>query len=135
MGCSLQGVLAQAKYGELFWEDKFHAANGKAQPCTQGALHFFFLSLGEGVGRRIFFSFFPGSQCVVTKFPSSSHWVPNGFRKFPMCSPNIFSMAPHLYPICFVNCCPPFTYTSVACAVGPSVTMSSTDFSFQNLVF
>jgi hypothetical protein len=25
--------------------------------------------------------------------------------------------------------------TSVACAVGPSVTMSSTDFSFQNLVF
>jgi hypothetical protein len=26
-------------------------------------------------------------------------------------------------------------YTSVACAIGPSVTMSSTDFSFQNLVF
>jgi len=25
--------------------------------------------------------------------------------------------------------------TSVACAVGPSVTTSSTDFSFQNLVF
>jgi hypothetical protein len=25
--------------------------------------------------------------------------------------------------------------TSIACAVGPSVTMSSTDFSFQNLVF
>jgi hypothetical protein len=25
--------------------------------------------------------------------------------------------------------------TSLACAVGPSVTMSSTDFSFQNLVF
>jgi hypothetical protein len=31
---------------------------------------------------------------------------------------------------------PLFSYiTSVACAVGPSVTMSSTDFSFQNLVF
>ncbi len=28
-----------------------------------------------------------------------------------------------------------FTITSVACAVGPSVTMSSTIFSFQNLVF
>jgi hypothetical protein len=28
-----------------------------------------------------------------------------------------------------------FNITSVACAVGPSVTMSSTDFSFQNLVF
>jgi hypothetical protein len=26
-------------------------------------------------------------------------------------------------------------YTSVACAVGPSVTMSSADFSFENLVF
>jgi hypothetical protein len=28
-----------------------------------------------------------------------------------------------------------FIHASVACAVGPSVTMSSTDFSFQNLVF
>jgi hypothetical protein len=26
-------------------------------------------------------------------------------------------------------------FTFVACAVGPSVTMSSTDFPFQNLVF
>ncbi len=26
-------------------------------------------------------------------------------------------------------------HTSVACAVGPSVTMSSTDFSFQNMTF
>jgi hypothetical protein len=26
-------------------------------------------------------------------------------------------------------------FTSVACAIGPSVIMSSTDFSFQNLVF
>jgi hypothetical protein len=28
-----------------------------------------------------------------------------------------------------------FIHTSVACAVGPSVTTSSTDFSSQNLVF
>jgi hypothetical protein len=28
-----------------------------------------------------------------------------------------------------------FIQTSVACAVGPSITMSSTDVSFQNLVF
>jgi hypothetical protein len=28
-----------------------------------------------------------------------------------------------------------FGGTSVACAIGPSVTMSSTDFSFQNLGF
>jgi hypothetical protein len=27
------------------------------------------------------------------------------------------------------------TTTGVACAIGPSVTTSSTDFSFQNLVF
>jgi len=53
----LQGVLAQANDGELFWEEKFHAPNGKDQPCTQGALHFFFLSLGERVGKDFFFIF------------------------------------------------------------------------------
>jgi hypothetical protein len=43
----LQGVLAQAKNGdELFWEGKFHAANGKAQACTQGAFLFFLKSGG-----------------------------------------------------------------------------------------
>jgi hypothetical protein len=26
---------------ELFWEDKFHAANGKTQASNQGALLFF----------------------------------------------------------------------------------------------
>jgi hypothetical protein len=42
--CSLQGVLAEAKNGdELFWEEKFHAANGKALAYPQGALHFFLL--------------------------------------------------------------------------------------------
>ncbi len=36
--CFLQGVLAEAKNGdELFWEVKFHAANGKALACPQGA--------------------------------------------------------------------------------------------------
>ncbi len=50
--CSLQGVLAEAKNGdELFWEQKFHVANGKALACPQGALHFFLLSLGGGGGR------------------------------------------------------------------------------------
>jgi len=33
----------------------------------------------------------------------------------------------------FIHCC--VRYTGVACVVGPSVTTSSTDFSFQNLVF
>jgi hypothetical protein len=35
VGCSLQGVLAQAKNSdELFWEEKFHATNGKALHLT-----------------------------------------------------------------------------------------------------
>jgi len=39
----LQGVLAQAKNRDkLFCEEEFHAANGKAQACTQSALLFFF---------------------------------------------------------------------------------------------
>jgi hypothetical protein len=33
--CSLQGVLGQAKNGdELFCEEKFHVANGKAPTCS-----------------------------------------------------------------------------------------------------
>jgi hypothetical protein len=37
--CSLQGVLGQAKNGdELFCEEKFLAAPGKAPTCSQGAL-------------------------------------------------------------------------------------------------
>jgi hypothetical protein len=37
----------QAKNGDkCFWEEKFHAANGKAQAPTECALHFFLLSLG-----------------------------------------------------------------------------------------
>jgi hypothetical protein len=57
-------VLAQAKNGkELFWEEKFHAANGKAQACTQGALLFFLLSFlgGEcrGLEGFLFFSLVP----------------------------------------------------------------------------
>ncbi len=39
----------QAKnVGKFFWEEKFHAANVKAQGHTECALHFFFLSLGAG---------------------------------------------------------------------------------------
>jgi hypothetical protein len=76
------------------------AVNRKAQADTQGALLFFLLSLGwEG-----FFSFFPG-------FPICSHYVP---FKFPMGTSqyvpqvpdvffNMFSIAPHFYPICFGN--------------------------------
>ncbi len=60
------GVLAQAKNGhQVFWEEKFHAANGKAQACTQGALLFFLLCYWGGD-----FSYFPASQCVHTMFPN-----------------------------------------------------------------
>ncbi len=47
----MQGVLAQAKNcDELFCEEEFHPANGKAQSCSQDALVFFLLSLGGGGG-------------------------------------------------------------------------------------
>jgi len=74
------GVLVQAKNGdELFWEEKFHAANGKAQACNQGALGFFFLfkfggGEGGGGGEGFLFPFFSGSQCVPCSLV-----VPNGF--------------------------------------------------------
>jgi hypothetical protein len=80
VGCSLQGALAHAKNGdEVFWEEKFHAANGKAQACTQGALLFFLLCFGVGGrrqgewGKRFFF--------IFPDFPMCSHYVP---FKFPM---------------------------------------------------
>jgi hypothetical protein len=91
VGCSLQGVLAHAKNGDkVFWKEKFHAANGKAQACIQGALFFFFLCFGGGGERKDFSLFFPTSQCVRTMFLSSSQWVPNIF-------PNIFPIPPHFY--------------------------------------
>jgi len=75
VGCSLQGVLAHAKNGdEVFWKEKFHATNGKAQACTQGALFFFLLCFGVGGGKEILFFIFPD-------FPMCSHYVP---FKFPM---------------------------------------------------
>jgi hypothetical protein len=58
----LQGALAHAKNGdEIFWKEKFHVANGKAQACIQGALFFFLLCFGVGGGGgggKDFFSFF-----------------------------------------------------------------------------
>jgi len=108
----LQGVLAQAKdVDELFWEEKFHAANMKVQMCTQGALLFlFFPQLGRG---GFFFHFF----LVPNVFPLCALQVPNGFPsgfqyvpQVPNVFPNMFSIAPHFYPICFGKCCPRFTY-------------------------
>jgi len=51
-------MLAHAKNGdEIFWKEKFHVANGKAQACPQGALVFFLLCFGVGGGGKIFFHF------------------------------------------------------------------------------
>ncbi len=46
----LWGGKGQAKNGDkVFWEEKFHAANGKAQAHTECALHFFLLNLRGGI--------------------------------------------------------------------------------------
>ncbi len=103
--CSLHGVLGQAKNGdELFWEEKFHAANGKAQRCTQGALLFPFKSFFWEGRAEDFFSYFPGSQCVLTMFPLSSQWVPIRFPlgshqvpiRFPLGSPSSQCVPQHV---------------------------------------
>jgi len=60
----LQGVLAQAKNGDkLFWEEKFHAATGKAQACTQSAFFPFKSWWGGGGGQGLFFIFPLFSLC------------------------------------------------------------------------
>jgi hypothetical protein len=47
--CSLQGILAWAKNGDELFCEKFHAANGKAQTCFQGALIYFLLGGRGGI--------------------------------------------------------------------------------------
>jgi len=67
---------------------------------------------GGGEGGN-FFSFFLGSQCVPSMFPLSSQWVLTCSQYVPQVRnvfPNMFSIAPHFYPICFGTCSPPFTY-------------------------
>ncbi len=59
----------------LVWEEIFHATNGKAQACTQGALLSFLLSLGG----KWFLLFSLGSQRVHTihamKTPKWKTWL------------------------------------------------------------
>jgi len=66
-GCSLQGVLAQAKNGDqVFWEEKFDATKGTSMRSRCLAF-FFLLCLGGGGGN---FFIFPFSQCFPIIFPS-----------------------------------------------------------------
>ncbi len=100
MGCSLRGALADAKNGdEVFWKEKFHAANGKAQACIQRC--FVFLCFGVGGEERFFF--------IFPNFPMCSHYVP---FKFPIFFPIFFpTFSPYL--LTFIGLgkwCPPFTY-------------------------
>jgi len=72
-----------AKNGDkLFWEDKFHAADGKAQTHIECALHFFLLSLGGEGFRGGYFSVFLGSHyvdhptiCSLWLGPQGKGWV------------------------------------------------------------
>jgi hypothetical protein len=104
VGCSLQGALAHAKNGdEVFWKEKFHAANGKAQTCTQRTLFFFLLcfGVGWGGGKKVFFHF----SWLPNVFALCSFQVPNGFPIFsPTFSPYLLTF------ICLGKWCPPFTY-------------------------
>jgi hypothetical protein len=85
-----QGVLAQAKYGDkFFWEEKFLQPMGRPK---------------QALKVPCFFSFSPGfpmcSHYVTFKFPmGTSQYVP----QVPNVFPNMFSIAPHFYPICFGN--------------------------------
>ncbi len=65
----------QAKNGDkLFWEEKFHATNGKAQTYIECALHFFLLSLGGEGFKGGYFSVFLNSHYV--DHPTiRSHWL------------------------------------------------------------
>ncbi len=76
----------QAKNGDkLFWEEKFHAANGKAQAHTECALHFFLLSLG-GAGdlEEDIFQFSPVPTMLTippsTHFPLKGRWGGGGWE-------------------------------------------------------
>jgi hypothetical protein len=67
------GVLVKVENGaKKFWEKKFHATNGKAQPTLKVSC-FFLLSFGGKRGRKeeIFFHF--------PFVPASSQFVPMGF--------------------------------------------------------
>ncbi len=74
----MQGVLAHAKNDdELFWEEKFHAANVKAQARSQSALLFFPFKVEVG-GKSMFLLFISLiDQLSIFKCfpPSDTHWA------------------------------------------------------------
>ncbi len=95
---SLSLPLAYAKNGDP-QQPKIHAANGKTEACTQGALNFFSLKFWVGAREEFFhFSFLPNmfplcSLQVPNGFPSSSQCVPQGY------SPLDLALIPYVWPI------------------------------------
>jgi len=88
---------------ELFWEEKFHAANGKAQAFTQGALLSCLLGF-EREGRNLLYL-----PQVPKVFPLCSLQVPNRFTSGSKCVPQVLSeltkhvlqsTSSHFYPMC-----------------------------------
>ncbi len=92
---------------KLFWEEKFHAPNGKAPKHTLKVPCFFFFSLLSLVsGKDSFhFSLVP-NVCVLTMFSMGSHHIPNTFPKFsmssPTCSPQHLTFIPYSLANMFV---------------------------------
>jgi hypothetical protein len=91
------------------FEIEISCSQWEGSACTPSALLYFLLSFGFGV-RGGFFSFFLCSQHVPLKFSMGSHQVPNMFLRFSMCSPRVFSIAPHFNPICFAASPPLLIY-------------------------
>jgi hypothetical protein len=96
-----QGVLTQAKNGDkFFWEEKFLQPMGRPEQALKVPCFFSFQVWGE----KDFFHFSLSSQYVLAMFPfkfpmGTCQCVPRVLNVFP----NMFSIAPHFYPICFAN--------------------------------
>jgi hypothetical protein len=67
---------------------------------------------GGGVREEVDFFNFSLVPNVFPLRPLSSQWYPLGSQNVPNVFSNMFSIAPHFYPIRFSKCCPPFTYLS-----------------------
>ncbi len=94
----MQGLLAQAKNGDqVFWEEKFHAVNGKAQACTQRALFFSLLCFGRGGGDVFHIPRLPNVFAVCSfKFPIGSQYVPQFHNVFPQRVIHTISLLSHM---------------------------------------
>jgi hypothetical protein len=81
----LEGVLAQAKNGdELFWEEKFHAANGRLKHALKVPCFFFLLTLAGG---RSFIHFSQVPNVFPNMFSESLTFIPDALADLVLLSP------------------------------------------------